>query len=352
MTAPSRSREVPSASHGTGFGLLPEPEGRSASFVTSAVVNVLILALVLLIGLTAKHTIERHRYEHTELTFPTEPPPPKVNLPAPPKLSPPPEMKVEAPKITMPKPEPKPDMKPVQMETKVTVPVIKAIRPSVVLAPQLRAALTAAAPAQVPQTRPSTALVHLGQIFGGTPNPNTVRPATVAALGNPFGGQQGPGATPRGVVGSAGISNGTWTGSNAGVIGKVASAGIPGATRTLRTGSSHVKVVSAGIPAITTVAAAPRTVSTPISTNLEILSKPPVQYTSVARQLKIQGDVILRVTFTAGGQVAVQGVVHGLGYGLDDEARRVAQQIRFRPATRNGQAVDMTTNITITFQLA
>ena len=37
---------------------------------------------------------------------------------------------------------------------------------------------------------------------------------------------------------------------------------------------------------------------------------------------------------------------------LDEEARRVAAQIRFRPATRNGQAVDLTTNITITFQLA
>jgi TonB family protein len=37
---------------------------------------------------------------------------------------------------------------------------------------------------------------------------------------------------------------------------------------------------------------------------------------------------------------------------LDEEARRVAQQIRFHPATRNGQAVDLTTNITITFQLA
>jgi TonB family protein len=41
-----------------------------------------------------------------------------------------------------------------------------------------------------------------------------------------------------------------------------------------------------------------------------------------------------------------------LGHGLDEEARRAAQQIQFRPATRNGQAIDQTTNITITFQLA
>jgi TonB family protein len=77
-----------------------------------------------------------------------------------------------------------------------------------------------------------------------------------------------------------------------------------------------------------------------------------VEYTPEARQLKVQGDVILRVTFTAVGRVVVQSVVHGLGHGLDEEARRVAQQIRFRPATRNGQPVDLTTNITISFQLA
>ena len=52
------------------------------------------------------------------------------------------------------------------------------------------------------------------------------------------------------------------------------------------------------------------------------------------------------------GQVVVQGVLRGLGHGLDEEARRVAQQIRFRPATRDGRPVDLTTNITITFQLA
>ena len=83
-----------------------------------------------------------------------------------------------------------------------------------------------------------------------------------------------------------------------------------------------------------------------------MLSKINPQYTAEAKQLKIQGDVVLRVTFTAGGQVVVQGVVRGLGHGLDEEARRVAQTMRFRPATRNGQAVDITTTVTITFQMA
>jgi TonB family protein len=207
-------------------------------------------------------------------------------------------------------------------------------------------------PAQNNTVKASTAPVHLGQTFGVTPNPNASRPATVAAIGNPYGGSQGPAVAPHGVVGSTGIGNGTRSGSNAGVVGKVASAGIPGSTGT-GTSTSYGKVGSAGIPAMTTaVAAAPKPVAEPVATTLEVLSKPPVQYTSEARQLRVEGDVVLRVTFLATGQVVVQGVVHGLGHGLDEEARRVASQIRFRPATRDGRAVDLTTNITITFQLA
>ena len=126
-------------------------------------------------------------------------------------------------------------------------------------------------------------------------------------------------------------TEGTGT-ANTGVTGKVASAGVPTAIES----SAPVKQMAAA----------------PAMTSIEVLSKPPVQYTSEARQLHIEGDVVLRVTFTAAGQVVVEGVTRGLGHGLDEEARRVAQQIRFRPATRNGQAVDSTTTIRITFQLA
>ncbi|MGB6193126.1 MAG: TonB family protein [Terracidiphilus sp.] len=337
------------------FGLLPEPEGRSGSFITAAVINLMILAAVLYIGMMAKHVIEQHHFEQTELIFPTTPPPPpKVTVPPPPKLPPPPkepEVKLEAPKINLPKPEPRPALKPLEMEAKVNTPQLKSAKPAIILAPQPKAALTAAAPALVPQAHPSTAPVHFGDIQGVTPNPAATKPATVAAIGNPYGGNQGPAVAPRGVVGSTGIGNGTRSGSNAGTVGRVASAGIPGSAGT---GNSYSggRVASAGIPAEAKAVAAPAATVQPASTNLEVLSKPPVQYTAEARQLKVQGDVILRVTFTAAGHVVVDGVVHGLGHGLDEEARRVAERIRFRPATRNGQAVDLTTNITITFQLA
>jgi TonB family protein len=336
----------------TPFGLLPEPEGRAASFITSTCINGTILAIILVASMTARHVLVEHQYEMTELIVPHNPPPPmKIKTPVLPKLPPPPtppKITLDQQKIQMPKPKPEP--KAIQMEAKLAMPVVKVAKPAVILAPQPKAALTAAMPAQAPQVHPSTAPVHLGETFGVKPNPNAYRPATVAAIGNPYGGMQGPAEAPHGVVGSTGIGNGTRMGSNAGMVGKVASAGIPGATGT--SNASYGKVASAGIP--TEVAQAPvvKQTVTPAETNLEVLSKPPVQYTSEARQLRVQGDVVLRVTFLATGQVVVQGVIHGLGHGLDEEARRVAQQIRFRPATRDGRPVDLTTNIVITFQLA
>jgi len=336
--------------NGLNFGLLPEPEGRTASFVTSTCVNALILAIVLIIGVTAKHVLIQHQYEMTDLIVPNNRPQPvKVKAPELPKLPPPPKVTLEQPKIEMPKPKPEP--KPIQMEAKVALPEVKPAKPAVILAPQPKAALTAAMPAQNNQVKASTAPVHLGDTFGVTPNPNATRPATIAAIGNPYGGMQGPAVAPHGVVGSTGIGNGTRVGSNSGTIGKVASAGIPGASGTATNGNLG-RVASAGIPTETAKIEIPKQEIEPVATTLEVLSKPPVQYTSEARQLRVQGDVVLRVTFLATGQVVVQGIIHGLGHGLDEEARRVAQQIRFRPATRDGRPVDLTTNIVITFQLA
>jgi TonB family protein len=317
----------------TNFGLLPEPEGSSGPFIVSATINAAIVVTAIIIGMTVRHVIEVHHYEVTELIVPTTPPPlPKVKVQPPPKLPPPPKppkIELEARKIELPKPKPEP--KPIQMEAKLAMPVIKEEKPAIVLAPQPKAALAAAMPAPNPQVKPSTAPVHLGQTFGVTPNPNATRPATIAAIGNPYGGMQGPAVAPHGVVGSTGIGNGLKSGSNAGTVGRVA---------------------AAGIPAVTTVSYVQKASAVPQETNLEVLSKPPVQYTAEAKQLKVQGDVVLRVTFLANGQVSVQGVLRGLGHGLDEEARRVAQQIRFRPATRDGRPVDLTTNITISFQLA
>jgi TonB family protein len=336
------------------FGLLPEPEARPLAFVMAGGINVLIAVTAIMIGMTAKHVLEQH-YEMTELVVPSTPPPPaiKVRQPPPPVVPPPPEppkIVLQPRQIEMPKPLPAP--KPVQMEARINLPAVQPKPQIVTLAPQPKAALTAAMPAQNNLQKPSTAPVHLGDTFGATPNPNSTRPATVAAIGNPYGGMNGPAVAPHGVVGSTGIGNGTKSGSNSGTLGKVASAGIPGATGSGNT-ANYGKVATAGIPGITQVAAAPKMETQVVhSTAVEVLSKPPVRYTSEARQLHVEGDVVLSVTFLANGQVVVHGVLQGLGHGLDEEAKRVAEQIRFRPATNNGQPVDVTTKITITFQLA
>jgi TonB family protein len=341
------------------FGLLPEPEGRAGSFVTSTVVNGIIVALVLILSVLLKPVIQQHKFEQTELIFPTTPPPPRVKIKIPPpppikELPRPPEVKLETPKIQVPQPKPKPEPKPVQMEAKVTpLPTVKAAKPQVILAPQPKAVLTAAMPAQNDQVKASTKPVHLGDTFGVTPNPNATRPATVAAIGNPYGGMAGPAIAPHGVVGSTGIGNGLKSGSNSGVVGRVASAGIPGGTGTASGGYNNARVASAGIPAAT--AAIVPQMATPVapsSTQAEV-SIPKPAYTDEAKQLKIQGAVVLRVTFYANGQIQVLGVLRGLGHGLDEEAKKAVQQGRvIRPATVNGKPMDSTTNITITFQLA
>ncbi len=336
------------------LGLLPEPEGRSASFIVSAGINAAILVVCIAAGMMAKNVIRQH-FEQTQLVFPNNPPPtPKVKPLAPVKLPPPPkiqEVKLEAPKIQLPKQQPKP--KAIQMEAKLSVPVMKAARPTIIMQPQPKAALTAAMPAQVKQEHASVAPVHLGEIFGVRPNPSASRPATVAAIGNPYGGMNGPAVAPHGVVSSAGIGNGYRRGSNAGIVGEVASAGIPGATANgPGNGDPYGKVESAGIPAAVDSAVIRQTRAEPTSTDLDVISKPPVRYTPEARAKKIQGDVVLRVTFMADGKVVVLGLVHGLGYGLDREAMREAEHIRFRPATRDGHPINLTTQIVITFQLA
>jgi hypothetical protein len=50
--------------------------------------------------------------------------------------------------------------------------------------------------------------------------------------------------------------------------------------------------------------------------------------------------------------VRVLGIRSGLGHGLDENAVTAARAIRFRPALREGQAVDTAGIIHIEFELA
>jgi TonB family protein len=85
---------------------------------------------------------------------------------------------------------------------------------------------------------------------------------------------------------------------------------------------------------------------------IEILFKPKPRYTDEAEALGIQGTVVLEVEFSASNDVRVLRVIRTLGHGLDEAAVRAAEQIRFKPARRQGVAVDSRVTVQIEFRLS
>jgi TonB family protein len=129
-----------------------------------------------------------------------------------------------------------------------------------------------------------------------------------------------------------------------------------GSTGGTRVGGNPGTVASAGFAA---PAEAPKTPQSPQKSAepvnekpVEILSKPRPDYTDEARKMRIEGEVLLRVLFTSSGAARVLDVISGLGHGLDENAIRAAEQIRFKPAQRAGQPADSTAIVHIVFQLA
>jgi TonB family protein len=90
----------------------------------------------------------------------------------------------------------------------------------------------------------------------------------------------------------------------------------------------------------------------PATTPVEITFKPQPVYTDEARSLKLEGEVLLEVLFSANGTLHVNRVVRGLGHGLDEAAIAAANKMRFRPSLRMGQPVDSTAIVHVTFQMA
>ena len=85
---------------------------------------------------------------------------------------------------------------------------------------------------------------------------------------------------------------------------------------------------------------------------MEIISKPNPVYTEEARQLRLQGEVLLEVSFGANGQLHVNRVVRGMGHGLDEAAISAANKMRFKPAQHFNQPIDSTAIVHVVFQLA
>jgi TonB family protein len=84
---------------------------------------------------------------------------------------------------------------------------------------------------------------------------------------------------------------------------------------------------------------------------VQILYKPKPAYTPEARSLKLEGNVLVDVIFCASGEIRLVKVVQGLGHGLDEAAQQAVMRIKFRPATRDGAAVDTRATVSITFEV-
>lgn len=185
-----------------------------------------------------------------------------------------------------------------------------------------------------------------GDPNGVPANPNAhgaVQIAQVGAFDLPQGGGTGNGSGgshgAKGTVASAGFGNG------------IASEGGEGGRGSSAQGQVHLTSFGDGA-ATATASKATAVPEKPATTPVAIESKPQPVYTAEARQLHIEGEVLVRVVFTADGVVKVQNVIRGLGHGLDEAAVRAAQGIQFTPARRDGHAVDSDATLHIVFQLS
>ena len=185
---------------------------------------------------------------------------------------------------------------------------------------------------------------------GGFGDPNGV-PANAHSHGSPNIAVKGEFDLPPG----PGYGNGT--GGAKGAKGVVASAGFGNGTAAgSPNGGGHAGTVQTGSFGAANVAAPPPREAN----NCRSAYRAHRNYFQAASRLtpkeakdkKIEGDVVVQVVFLASGQVQVQRVIRGLGYGLDESAQEAAREIKFKPARQDGQPVDFAGNVHITFELA
>jgi TonB family protein len=357
------------------FKPLEFAESRQRAVFTSIVVHAVLLSILLLIPLYFFDPLNVKRYYAVTLVPPmpqkqvlevTHWKPIALPRPKPPeKVVAPPPRKPEVQQVELKKPELLP--KPPKPE-EVKIPSIKVDPKPVLVAESKREDPRPEPPKPVVKTnvfggstgssaKPTVDLPAKQVQTGGFGDPNGIKgegkadkPGNILSLGS-FDLPVGPGAGNgtggdkgvRGVVASAGFGNGVATDTPG-------AGGLGGGARTAR---ATVQKGSFGDVDATPAAAQPKKREAEAAqTPVEITFKPRPDYTKEARAMKIEGEVLVRVQFTASGQVKVLGIARGLGHGLDESALRAAEQIRFKPAMRAGSPVDSTATVHIVFQLA
>jgi len=350
---------MPTYDRGFQLGLLPEKKWNWRTFATSyGLLTALILLLILVGIMTSDTLIPSVSYHVTELIArpPLRPealPKPKP-LPVHAKLLPR-EPVFQTPKLIVPK------------EVRAPKPQPQEIEPP-------KVAMNNFAPAVLkPTSGARPVLIHTGEFAGSSVTPTVNAPiekVQTGGFGDPNGLKPSANSKPNGkliasTAGSfdmpVGPGQGNGSGGAKGIKGTVASADFGNGVATggqgdgRRSGRGSAGVQSSGFGSQQIAQNTPHIQhvdSGPPTTSVEITYKPNPAYTEEARNLKLEGEVLLEVEFLASGQLHVNRVVRGLGHGLDETAVAAANKMRFKPAMRNGQAMDSTAIVHVVFQLA
>jgi TonB family protein len=345
------------------FELLPEGEKRWDRIGASALVQLALLTFFVALPIFFPERIAALKYRVTPLEWiqteiPVAPPPP-----APPKIA-----RLKAPEL---KPVEEPKLSPKQphifVQQKAFQPQVKQLdvkAPEVITTPVFEAKLNA--PTNQPK-RPKEE-VKVNNLNTGSAAPATVNlpvekvqtggfgdPNGLAGKGNPNKGTNINRLGSPALPGGPGYGNGT--GGDKGVRGTVASTGFGNgiANPPASGGGKRGTVQTTGFADATVASDAPKkraAASDSPTSMVEILDKPRPQYTSEGRNQRIEGDVVLDMVFLANGSIQVNRVISGLGHGLDEAAVRAAQEMKFKPAKRDGQPVDFPARVRIEFRLA
>lgn len=350
---------MPTYDRGFQLGLLPEKKWNWRTFAASYGILTGLILLLIVVGIMATDTlIPSLNYHVTELI-------PRPSL--------------------RPEPLPKPKPLPVHAKLLPAVPVFE--KPKLIVPHEIRAskpqpqeieppkvAMNNFAPAVLKATsgaRP--VLIHTGEFQGSSVTPTVNAPISkvqTGGFGDPNGLKPSENSKPNGkliaaVAGSfdmpVGPGQGNGSGGAKGIKGTVASADFGSGVATggqgdgRRSGRGNAGVQASGFGSQEIAQNTPhvqRLDSGPPATTVEITYKPNPAYTDEARNLKLEGEVLLEVEFAANGQLHVNRVVRGLGHGLDETAIAAASKMRFKPAMRSGQAIDSTAIVHVVFQLA
>ncbi len=343
-----------SSPQGFQLGLLPERKIDKRAVATGYTLLLLLLLLLINIGLLFPEHIQLKEYRVTSL----------IPLPA---LKPEPEPEPEPVKTEPVKPKPLPAQPVVEPpkvdEARVIVPPeVHRVEPKPVEAPKVLINQFAAPELKATNT-PTPRLLHTGDFAGSSVAP-TVKTAVQNVQTGGFGdpnGLKGTGkeaaklyaAQPGAFDMPVGPGQGNGSGGARGIKGTVASADFGNGIATTAS-DNRGSVATGGFGSEQVVHNSPVIAQTkePATHPVEITFKPNPVYTDEARKLKIEGEVLLEVLFSADGTLHVNRVVSGLGHGLDEAAIAAANNMRFKPATRMGQPVDSTAIVHVMFQMA